>query len=430
MSFTGYNDIGYHISDFKIYLPGETQVVRAPLYEAYIPSSIARVSDIPSGGSTYTAGNGISIYNNEISIDENVVATKSDIPESYGDENVSSYLQYHFGLYDGSSTTDVNSSDYSVDSTGTLTITSGWTPDPNAVVELNADDGNGNGTQVCQFELQYNDNTNLYEATASVENYSDFTLEYNENTGETTLQYDWEFFNDNSFPIFHFTQWITVESYDTLNDKYIPNTIARVADLEDELPDYSNASAGDVLAVDSNGDLEWTTPSSGGGSSGSVKIFPVNGTNYNHLNQNTELTTLVNNICNGTITDVPPISIKAPNGNIFDLVAYDTSTNFKSFAFYCAGNNQYISYGFYGGSWFSKDIDTSNYFAKYPSMTGNAGKVLAVNSSGNSVEWTTPSVVPTSQANAVSAIYLKDTNDQVYEITVDTNGTLTATAVV
>lgn len=35
---------------------------------------------------------------------------------------------------------------------------------------------------------------------------------------------------------------------------------------EDELPDYSNASAGDVLSVDNNGDLEWTTPSGGGGS--------------------------------------------------------------------------------------------------------------------------------------------------------------------
>lgn len=37
--------------------------------------------------------------------------------------------------------------------------------------------------------------------------------------------------------------------------------------------------------------------------------------------------------------------------------------------------------------------------------------------------------IPTAQANAVSSLFLKDTNDQVYEITVDTNGTLTATAV-
>lgn len=37
--------------------------------------------------------------------------------------------------------------------------------------------------------------------------------------------------------------------------------------------------------------------------------------------------------------------------------------------------------------------------------------------------------VPTLQANAASSLYLKDSNNQVYEITVDTSGTLTATAV-
>lgn len=36
-------------------------------------------------------------------------------------------------------------------------------------------------------------------------------------------------------------------------------------DLPEELPDYSRASEGDVLTVDSNGDLEWNAPASGGG---------------------------------------------------------------------------------------------------------------------------------------------------------------------
>lgn len=37
--------------------------------------------------------------------------------------------------------------------------------------------------------------------------------------------------------------------------------------------------------------------------------------------------------------------------------------------------------------------------------------------------------IPTAQANAATSLFLKDSNDQVYEITVDTNGQLTATAV-
>lgn len=37
--------------------------------------------------------------------------------------------------------------------------------------------------------------------------------------------------------------------------------------------------------------------------------------------------------------------------------------------------------------------------------------------------------VPTTSANAVSAIYLKDANNVKYEITVDTSGNLVATAV-
>ena len=39
------------------------------------------------------------------------------------------------------------------------------------------------------------------------------------------------------------------------------------------------------------------------------------------------------------------------------------------------------------------------------------------------------SEIPTAQANAASALYLKDTNNVVYQITVGTDGTLSATAV-
>ena len=62
----GYNTTGYHISNFKIYLPA-SGTVKIPIDEDFIPDTIARVSDIPSGG-------------------------------NYGDEDVADYLADNFGL--------------------------------------------------------------------------------------------------------------------------------------------------------------------------------------------------------------------------------------------------------------------------------------------------------------------------------------------
>lgn len=52
------------------------------------------------GGTTYTAGTGIDITNDEISIDNTIVALKSDIPaaNTYGDADVADYISDTFGM--------------------------------------------------------------------------------------------------------------------------------------------------------------------------------------------------------------------------------------------------------------------------------------------------------------------------------------------
>ena len=105
---------------------------------------------------------------------------------------------------------------------------------------------------------------------------------------------------------------------DITNDEIsIDNTVVALkSDIpEDELPDYTNASAGDVLAVDSNGGLEWTTPSGGGGSSGSgdlVKIYRVPSFNSSFWPSSTEaqeIKSIINDYMAGTITKIPVITI-------------------------------------------------------------------------------------------------------------------------
>lgn len=442
---------GYEVVNFQLTFGSGIQTIKTPIDEDFIPNTIARVSDIPSGGgsseNTYTAGYGIEINNDEISIDENVVATKSEIPESYGDDNVGSYIQYHFGLYDGSSTTDVNSPDYSVDSTGTLTVTSGWTPNPSAVVELNGDDGYGNGMQVCQFELQYNDNTNKYEATSLVENYSDFTIEYDENTGETTLNYDWEYFNDNNLPIFHFTQWITVESYDTLNDKYISNNIARTSDVQDLLPVHGTSDEGKVLSVDSNGDLEWATPSSGGGSGGSSPQVVYTSSLFSSTDWEPIALQIQNAFVNQNMSLLPTVIVSGMTVYTLALL-----TNFSS------GGDMEVTYiknstspiNRYSNSLEKLNINMNFVCFMVSKSTGSissfyrpygGGEVITTSMvdtgltmSNGYLQVNTGLIarkqdVPTTSANAASAIYLKDTNNVKYEIKVDTSGNLIATQV-
>lgn len=45
------------------------------------PVIIENIDKIGGGGGSYTAGNGIEIENNQISVDTDVVATKSDLPD-------------------------------------------------------------------------------------------------------------------------------------------------------------------------------------------------------------------------------------------------------------------------------------------------------------------------------------------------------------
>ena len=54
------------------------------------------------GGSDYTAGQGITITNNEISVDTNVIATKSDIPD------FSNYYYINNEIQNGEFTTKIN----------------------------------------------------------------------------------------------------------------------------------------------------------------------------------------------------------------------------------------------------------------------------------------------------------------------------------
>ena len=103
-----YPNAGYHISNFKVYVP-TSATVKVPLNEDFIPNTIARVSELPadelpsitsgdagkvltvnsgetgvewttptSGGSTYTAGAGIEI-------DSNNVISAIDRPASLSD---------------------------------------------------------------------------------------------------------------------------------------------------------------------------------------------------------------------------------------------------------------------------------------------------------------------------------------------------------
>ena len=73
-------------------------------------------------------------------------------------------------------------------------------------------------------------------------------------------------------------------------------------------------------------------------------------------------------------------------------------------------------------------VNAGGYGSLIPSISGYGNNLVGYfRSIGTNFAQKTE--IPTAQANAATALYLKDSNNQVYEITVDTSGTLTATAV-
>lgn len=224
-------------------------------------------------------------------------------------------------------------------------------------------------------------------------------------------------------------------------------TVAFVEDLEDELPDYSNASAGDVLAVDSNGDLEWAAPSGGSSYTAGDGINITNDVISTTEKPVRVITTTAINSANYTADDVAYIINAIDNGLdnypfVIDISNYGNvdryipvgrnATQIKMFSIgekkiynigHTANNQLAFSNTPIDGAYLSTRLTAAN------APSGIVGNTIDTELSYIKNNYATKAEVPTAAANAATALYLKDANDVVYEITVDTNGNLSATQV-
>ena len=223
------------------------------------------------------------------------------------------------------------------------------------------------------------------------------------------------------------------------------NNVISAAAAEDELPTIASGDAGKVLTVNSGETgVEWTTVSGGGGSSETLTITSKNAT---------QLAPVASSIVNAAgdyskvIREINYYGLKYILGDVeFDLGATNVSVKYYAIepTIVRYGNNKFARIKVYTLTFkvnkntgeITNLVDDTNTSVQsgYPLLSNNMISTGLIADSNGNIKVNTNVIaqktdVPTAQANAATALYLKDSNNQVYEITVDTNGTLTATAV-
>ena len=217
----------------------------------------------------------------------------------------------------------------------------------------------------------------------------------------------------------------------TLTDNFlvIKNNYAKLTDIpEAELPVISTGDAGKVLGVKSDETgVEWTTVESG--SSGGYEVYEMTST---AVSNNAELITLAQ-------AGNMPKAIFYQSG--YYKLCYHNGRNFTYISnYYTASNGGLVGFG-YIMVLFTDTTLTALQSISYNGANVDGKSVICYGKSnlqGTSdttahanfqylKETVIPSI-PVSSLNAASALYLKDTNGKVYEITVDTSGNIVATA--
>ena len=188
----------------------------------------------------------------------------------------------------------------------------------------------------------------------------------------------------------------------------------------DELPDYSLASEGDVLTVDSNGDLEWSAPAASGITEedlkGSVTIesdhdagedysilslgLDENGIVYAEYDSSDRMTLsrgldavdIFEYDDNEDTKTQTSFSYSADEGLYFHKTVFDTSQDPEDltdeYAITLKPNSDYDGLEFETGGNTYTIATTSDIPAnELPALTNNGGKVLKVNSGATAVEW-------------------------------------------
>lgn len=211
------------------------------------------------------------------------------------------------------------------------------------------------------------------------------------------------------------------------------------------MPTIASGDAGKVLTVNSGETgVEWTTVSSGGGSLETLTITSKNAT---------KLAPVASSIVNAAgdyskvIREINYYGLKYILGDVrFDLGTTNVSVKYYAIdpTLVINGGNKVVAIKVYvlkfnvnkntGEITNLVDDNNTSVQSGYPLLSNNMISTGLITDSNGNIKVNTNVIaqktdIPTTQANAATALYLKDANNVVYEITVDTSGTLTATQV-
>ena len=194
----------------------------------------------------------------------------------------------------------------------------------------------------------------------------------------------------------------------------------------DELPDYSEVREGDVLTVDSNGDLEWATPAAGGiteedlktvveittdheaGEDYSTLTIGLDASGIDYCEYDSDDNLIVEKYLNGTILNQYEEDSQSGD-TIVTSYQGDLESNYIGFTKTVnnvtqdepvsqtdivirpnyRSNTLEISVSEDGGTEVVKTLATTDDIpaSELPALTSNAGKVLKVKSGATAVEW-------------------------------------------
>ena len=401
------------------------------------------------------AGTGITLsdYDNSISIDNSVVALKSDIPaaNTYGDADVADYISDTFGMgVSGAEPTlwgQTSDPQYiGEDSTAEITLTGSGSTDPFQ--------GGGNTQYPVEFEIRQNSNDELVSSVndtfLSQFTGSEYSPVYHFSSEDGNKSFDLGYYSDawwlSETTVSGYSQGYHVSNFMIylptsgtvkipIDEDFIPSTIARVSDIPaDELPTIASGDAGKVLTVNSGETgVEWTTISRTNDTlvdgpiwwlfhSGQVSDFyfgtvPTSSKNWTTISNNLRLKGFA--------------AINGGNGGIFNTTPKQINDNCGTSARIYKWNSDltHTSYPSTDDTTSLNAWNTHLYLLQTDSNSIHCAESTSTLKNVFAYNLQKLVSVPVKSDIAASAIYLKDTNNVVYQITVDTSGNLVATAV-